>query len=156
MTWGWRIPFLFALVLAVVALILRRQLEESEEFTTTRALQMEAGGKKPNPVVEAFRHPKNAILGILIGLPQSIAGYVVLTFGLAYIVNAKHVPAQVGFIGTMIVGVLQVFVAPAWGATRTGSADGRCTSSAASASRSSSGRRSCSSAPATCGSSGWA
>ncbi len=117
MTWGWRIPFLFALVLAVVALILRRQLEESEEFTTTRALQMEAGGKKPNPVVEAFRHPKNAILGILIGLPQSIAGYVVLTFGLAYIVNAKHVPAQVGFIGTLIVGVLQVFAAPAWGAT---------------------------------------
>ena len=117
MTWGWRIPFLFAIVLAVVALILRRQLEESEEFTTTRALQMEAGGKKPNPVVEAFRHPKNAILGILIGLPQSIAGYVVLTFGLAYIVNAKHVPAQVGFIGTLIVGVLQVFAAPAWGAT---------------------------------------
>ena len=116
MTWGWRIPFLIALVLAIVAVILRRQLEESEEFTTTRAMQVEAGGKKANPLVEAFRHPKNAILGILIGLPQSIAGYVVLTFGLAYLVNAKHIPAQVGFVGTMIVGILQVFVAPAWGA----------------------------------------
>src|SRR6478672_11640659 len=116
MTWGWRIPFLIALVLAIVALILRRQLEESEEFTTTRAMQVQAGGTKANPLVEAFRHPKNAILGILIGLPQSIAGYVVLTFGLAYLVNAKHVAAQVGFVGTMIVGILQVFVAPAWGA----------------------------------------
>src|SRR5690349_21926794 len=67
MTWGWRIPFLIALVLAIVAVILRRQLEESEEFTTTRAMQVEAGGKKANPLVEAFRHPKNAILGILIG-----------------------------------------------------------------------------------------
>src|SRR6476661_8034722 len=101
---------------AGLAIVLRRQLEESEEFTTTRALQVEAGGKKANPLVEAFRHPKNAILGILIGLPQSIAGYVVLTFGLAYLVNAKHVPAQVGFVGTMIVGILQVLVAPAWGA----------------------------------------
>jgi MHS family shikimate/dehydroshikimate transporter-like MFS transporter len=116
LTWGWRIPFLIALPLAIVAIILRRQLEESEEFTTTRAMQVEAGGKRANPLVEAFRHPKNAILGILIGLPQSIAGYVVLTFGLAYLVNAKQIPAQVGFVGTMIVGILQVFVAPAWGA----------------------------------------
>lgn len=116
LTWGWRIPFLLALVLAIVAVILRRQLEESEEFTTTRAMQESAGGKRPNPLREAFRHPKNAILGILIGLPQSIAGYVVLTFGLAYLVTTKHVPAQVGFIGTMIVGLLQIFAAPAWGA----------------------------------------
>jgi MFS transporter, MHS family, shikimate and dehydroshikimate transport protein len=114
--WGWRIPFLLALVLAVVAVVLRRQLEESEEFTTTRALQESSGVKKPNPLREAFRHPKNTILGVLIGLPQSIAGYVVLTFGLAYLVNTKHIPAQVGFIGTMIVGFLQIVAAPSWGA----------------------------------------
>jgi MHS family shikimate/dehydroshikimate transporter-like MFS transporter len=70
-------------------------------------------------LIEAFRHPKNAILGIFIGLPQSIAGYVVLTFGLAYLVNATHIPAQVGFVGTMIVGILQVFVASAWVGRRT-------------------------------------
>jgi MHS family shikimate/dehydroshikimate transporter-like MFS transporter len=116
LTWGWRIPFLLAMVLAVVAVVLRRQLEESEEFTKTRALQESAGVKKPNPLAEAFRHPKNAILGVLIGLPQSIAGYVVLTFGLAYLVTTKHVPAQVGFIGTMLVGFLQVVAAPTWGA----------------------------------------
>jgi MHS family shikimate/dehydroshikimate transporter-like MFS transporter len=116
LTWGWRIPFLLALVLAIVAVVLRRQLEESEEFTTTQALLESSGVKKPNPLKEAFRHPKNTILGVLIGLPQSIAGYVVLTFGLAYLVNTKHVPAQVGFIGTMIVGFLQIVAAPSWGA----------------------------------------
>lgn len=115
LTWGWRIPFLLALVLAIVAVVLRRQLEESEEFTTTRAQQEASGVKRPNPVREAFRHPKNTILGVLIGLPQSIAGYVVLTFGLAYLVTTKHIPAQVGFIGTMLVGFLQIFAAPAWG-----------------------------------------
>ena len=113
--WGWRIPFIFSIVLAVVAVLLRRKLEESEEFTQTQALQVEAAGKKANPLVEAFRHPKNAILGILIGLPQSIAGYVVLTYGLGFMVTNKHLPAWMGFAGTMIVGLLQIVVAPLWG-----------------------------------------
>lgn len=47
-------------------------------------------------------------------MPQSIAGYVVLTFGLAFMVS-KGTTAEVGFIGTMIVGVLQIFAAPFWG-----------------------------------------
>ncbi|WP_203137099.1 MFS transporter [Microbacterium sp. JZ31] len=115
MTWGWRIPFVFALVLAIIAILLRRQLEESEEFT--RHTQAIAIGqvKRSAPLVEVLRHPKNAVLGILIGLPQSIAGYVVLTFGLSFMVS-EGTAAQVGFIGTMIVGALQIVVAPSYGA----------------------------------------
>lgn len=113
--WGWRIPFVFSLVLAIAAVILRRHLEESEEFTTTTTLLVAARGKKHNPLVEAFRHPKNTILGILIGLPQSIAGYVILTYGLTYVVANKGLPLWMGFAGTMIVGALQIFVAPLWG-----------------------------------------
>ncbi|MET9021792.1 MFS transporter [Actinopolymorpha sp. NPDC004070] len=116
MTWGWRIPFVFALVLAVVAVVLRSRLEESEEFKEHATLRTRQGSKAKRelPLKEVFRRPKNAILGILIGLPQSIAGYVILTFGLAYMVS-KGTQAQVGFIGTMIVGALQIFVAPLWG-----------------------------------------
>ncbi|SDS61529.1 MFS transporter [Actinopolymorpha singaporensis] len=116
MTWGWRIPFVFALVLAVVAVVLRSKLEESEEFKEHATLQAKEGNrtKRGLPLKEVCRHPKNAVLGILIGLPQSIAGYVILTFGLAYIVS-KGTQAQVGFIGTMIVGALQIVVAPLWG-----------------------------------------
>lgn len=114
--WGWRIPFVFSLVLAIAAVILRRQLEESEEFTETQALQVAATGKKANPLIEVFRHPKNAIMGILIGLPQSIAGYVVLTYGLSYMLADHETPVWFGFAGTMIVGLLQIVVAPLWGA----------------------------------------
>lgn len=115
MEWGWRIPFLLGLVLAIVAVLLRRKLEETSDFEATRAIQVQTG-RKLNPLVEAFRHPKNAILGILIGLPQSIAGYVVLTYAISFLVTDLHIPAQVGFVGTLIVGVLQIFVAPSWGA----------------------------------------
>lgn len=114
--WGWRIPFVFSLVLALIAILLRRKLEESEDFIEVQALQIEVAGKKANPLVEAFRHPKNAIMGILIGLPQSIAGYVVLTYGLGFMVTTKHLPAWMGFAGTVIVGLLQIVIAPAWGA----------------------------------------
>lgn len=114
MAWGWRIPFVLGLVLAVVAIVLRSRLEESDEFKDTRRAQADAG-VRANPIIEVFRHPRNAIMGVLIGLPQSIAGYVVLTFGIAYLVNQNDIPAWQGFAGTMIVGVLQVFVAPAYG-----------------------------------------
>ena len=105
---------MFSIVLAIVAILLRRQLEESDEFIETQT-RIEATGKKANPIIEVFRQPKNAIMGILIGLPQSIAGYVVLTYGLGYMVTDKHLPAWMGFAGTMIVGLLQIVVAPTWG-----------------------------------------
>lgn len=114
MTWGWRIPFLFSFVLAILAVVLRSKLEESEEYTEYAQRRQESSDKPKNPLKELVRHPKNALLGILIGLPQSIAGYVVLTFGLGYMVS-QGTQAEVGFIGTMIVGVLQIFAAPFWG-----------------------------------------
>ncbi|KAF5293286.1 hypothetical protein FQR65_LT20107 [Abscondita terminalis] len=95
--WGWRIPFVFSLVLALIAILLRRHLEESEEFTTTQQIQIAATGKKANPLIEAFR-------------------YVVLTYGLAFMVSNQNLPAWMGFAGTMMVGLLQIFVAPLWGA----------------------------------------
>ncbi|GAA3934056.1 MFS transporter [Microbacterium soli] len=113
--WGWRIPFVFSIVLAVIAVVLRSKLEESEEFVQTQTLQVAATGRKANPLIEVFRHPKNTIMGILIGLPQSIAGYVILTYGLGFMVSNKHLPAWMGFAGTMIVGLLQIVVAPLWG-----------------------------------------
>ncbi|QIK71846.1 MHS family MFS transporter [Propioniciclava coleopterorum] len=115
LTWGWRIPFVFALVLAILAVVLRRHLEESEEFTAHATAVANNTVKRTSPLVEVLRHPRNAILGILIGLPQSIAGYIILTFGLAFMVQGGTT-AVIGFVGTMIVGFLQIFAAPAYGA----------------------------------------
>lgn len=115
MSWGWRIPFLLSAVLVVIAILLRSRLEESDEFRDLeRAVEQRGAARTRTPLVAALRHPKNVILGILMGLVQSIAGYIVLTYGLSYVVS-KGTSKQVGFIGTLIVGVLQIFVAPMWG-----------------------------------------
>lgn len=113
--WGWRLPFLFSIVLVVIAAIMRSRLEESEEFQKLARERDQAPGKRKSPLLEALKHPKNVVLGILMGLVQSIAGYVILTFGLALVVK-EGVSTQVGFVGTFIVGILQIFMAPAWGA----------------------------------------
>ena len=113
--WGWRLPFLFSIVLVVIATIMRSRLEESEEFQKLVRERDQVPKKRKSPLLEALRRPKNVILGILMGLVQSIAGYVILTFGLSLVVK-EGVSTQVGFVGTFIVGILQIFMAPAWGA----------------------------------------
>ncbi|SDT47126.1 MFS transporter [Microlunatus soli] len=115
MTWGWRIPFLLSLLLVLFAVLLRSRLEESDEFRQLNREVVRRGAAKATlPLSAALRHPKNVILGILMGLAQSITGYVILTYGLSYVVG-KGTSKQVGFIGTMIVGALQIVVAPLWG-----------------------------------------
>lgn len=115
LNWGWRLPFLFSAVLVVAAVILRSRLEESAEFKESQqSTDEKTAGRRRLPLLAALRHPRNVILGILMGLVQSIAGYVVLTFGLSLVV-AEGVPARVGFIGTLIVGALQIVMAPTWG-----------------------------------------
>ena len=113
--WGWRLPFLFSLVLVVIATIMRSKLEESEEFQKLAEARQKAPEKHKAPLLEALKHPRNVILGICMGLVHSIAGYVILTFGLSLVVK-EGVPAWVGFAGTFIVGVLQIIMAPTWGA----------------------------------------
>ena len=114
--WGWRLPFLFSLVLVAVAVVLRSRLEESDAFKQMVQERKQLKTKARAPLFEAIlKNPKNVVLGILMGLVQSIAGYVILTFGLSLVVK-QGVSPQVGFIGTFIVGVLQIIMAPIWGA----------------------------------------
>lgn len=75
-SWGWRVPFLFAVVLLVVSLIIRRQLRESPVFL---ALQ-EQGTKARSPLKEIASDGRaiREILAVTIGIsaPQVTSGVV--------------------------------------------------------------------------------
>jgi MFS family permease len=68
--WGWRVPFLFSIVLLVVSLWIRLKLSESPVFAKMKA----AGTTARNPFVESFTYPGNrkrlfvALFGIAAGL----------------------------------------------------------------------------------------
>jgi MFS family permease len=91
--WGWRIPFLLSAVLTVIGLLLRRRMGESPEFERVQALR--ARGELPparsNALVamaRAFRaSPRNFVAGFLLPTGLNATGFVVLSFGISYIVN---------------------------------------------------------------------
>jgi MFS family permease len=68
--WGWRVPFLFSLLLLAVSLWMRLKLSESPVFQAIKA----AGETAANPFKESFTYPGNkrrlfvALFGIAAGL----------------------------------------------------------------------------------------
>jgi len=68
--WGWRLPFLFSILLLAISLWIRLKLSESPVFKAMRA----AGERAANPIVESFTYPGNlkrmavALFGIAAGL----------------------------------------------------------------------------------------
>lgn len=68
--WGWRIPFIFSLLLLAVSLYMRLKLNESPVFKAMK----EAGQTSTNPLKESFTYPGNkrrilvALFGIAAGL----------------------------------------------------------------------------------------
>lgn len=68
--WGWRIPFIFSLLLLAVSLYMRLKLSESPVFKAMK----EAGETSANPLKESFTYPgnKRRILVALFGLAAGL------------------------------------------------------------------------------------
>jgi len=73
--WGWRIPFIFSLLLLAVSLWMRLKLSESPVFKAMK----EAGTTSPNPLKESFTYPGN-IKRILVALFGIAAGLTVIWY----------------------------------------------------------------------------
>ena len=113
--WGWRIPFLFSLVLLAISLWVRLKLSESPVFRDLQA----AGEASRNPLRESFNTwPKlKRLLAVTLGIAagQSIVGYVSMIQILNFLQITQHVDATVTrliLIVTLIIGALAaLFVA---------------------------------------------
>ena len=68
--WGWRIPFLFSIVLLAVSLWVRLKLKESPVFQAMK----EAGETARNPITESFRgrHQLKMVLVALFGVAAGL------------------------------------------------------------------------------------
>ncbi|MGO4453032.1 MFS transporter [Arthrobacter sp. RAF14] len=72
LTWGWRIPFLFSVVLILVGYWVRRRVEESPVFTEIAARKEQTG----MPVVRLFaRYTPLVLLAALVFAGNNAAGY---------------------------------------------------------------------------------
>jgi metabolite-proton symporter len=79
--WGWRIPFLFSVVMVAVGLWVRLNLVESAAFEKAKT----TGAVKKIPLASVFRtHWKELILGTFYMLATYVLFYLMTTFSLSY------------------------------------------------------------------------
>lgn len=104
--WGWRVPFLFSLVLLGISLWIRMKLSESPVF----AAMKEAGETAANPLTESFnswakvRRLLAAMIGIAAGL--TVIWYTAQFQAMYFLQNALRIDDTVA---RLIVGIGAVF-----------------------------------------------
>jgi len=86
--WGWRLPFLFSIVLIVVGLVIRRSVEESPVF-----VQMQERRKQSTaPLGVLFaRNTKEVVLASLSFMANNAAGYLLIAFFISYGQKTLHI-----------------------------------------------------------------
>lgn len=105
--WGWRLPFLAAFPLLLIALWMRRRMEESPVFL---ALEKEAGTKPRIPALDVFRKAPGRVLAGMAASMLGIGGfYVVTTLIIAYATTTLGVPREQVVNATLIAAFGQFF-----------------------------------------------
>jgi MFS transporter, MHS family, proline/betaine transporter len=105
--WGWRIPFLFGLLVGPVGIYIRRKVEETPEFLDA----IPAG----SPVRDIFTHHK---VSLLLGAALIAVGTSNTYFGLyipTYATTQLHLPPYIGYLVTVLMGFLAVGLCPVAG-----------------------------------------
>ncbi|EOV9694208.1 shikimate transporter [Cronobacter turicensis] len=122
LSWGWRLPFLFSIVLVLGALWVRNGMEESAEFERAQAAKP-AGAKKRLPVFEALvRHPGAFLKIIALRLCELLTMYIVTAFALSYSTQNLGLPRELFLNIGLLVGGVSCLTIPlfAWMADRYG------------------------------------
>lgn len=111
--WGWRVPFLFSIVLVGVGLFIRLKILESPAFRRVRETQTEAN----MPIVDVIRtYPKNVVLAMGMRLAENGTFYVLTVFSLSYVTVELGLTRNTGLIGVLIASGIGLFTTPFFGA----------------------------------------
>jgi MHS family proline/betaine transporter-like MFS transporter len=104
-SWGWRIPYFFGLLVGPAGLYIRSKVVETPEF-------IEAEKPSTMPLSDLLRrHPLPVLLALGISIISNSSFYLMLyipTFG----VKQLHLPAYTGFIATLVGGLVLAIGCP--------------------------------------------
>jgi metabolite-proton symporter len=106
LAWGWRVPFLFSVVMVVVGLFIRLRIAETPAF---RRVQ-ETGGGARMPLIEVLRnHPRNVLLAMGMRVCENVFGYIIMVFALAYGTEQLGLPRNAILLATLAAASVGVF-----------------------------------------------
>ncbi|MEM5437006.1 shikimate transporter [Paraburkholderia diazotrophica] len=108
--WGWRIPFVFSVVLVLIGLWVRSSMEESKEFVE----RVEKTHHRARlPIFDALReNPKAFLLIIALRLAELFTMYIVTAFALSYSTSNLGMPRQFFLNVGLLVGAVSIVTIP--------------------------------------------
>jgi MHS family proline/betaine transporter-like MFS transporter len=103
--WGWRIPYVFGMLIRPAGLYVRSKVVETPEF-------LEAEKPATIPIRDVLRrHPLPVLLALGISIISNSSFYI-LAYIPTYGVKTLHLPASVGFTATLIGGAILAIGCP--------------------------------------------
>jgi len=131
-SWGWRIPFLFGVLIGPIGYYIRSHLDETPEFLALRerrdglaGLGEQGGGSTKvgaisteamDPTASLGSQWVNLLLAIGIVAQSTVGVYVLQLYMPMYAVKQLHMPAAVSFGAVVLNGGLQLILSPVMGA----------------------------------------
>jgi MHS family proline/betaine transporter-like MFS transporter len=97
--WGWRIPYVFGLLVGPAGLYIRSRMTETPEF-------LKAEKPQRVPISDLLRrHPGSALLAFGASIISN-SSYYLLLYIPTYGVKTLHLPAYTGFAATLVGGII--------------------------------------------------
>lgn len=103
-SWGWRVPFIFGLLIAPVGYYIRRHMDETPEFSTAKT--------SDSPLSDMFSGQKLR-LAVTVGFVAlgSVGNYLALYMP-TYSIRQLGLPPTIGFLATLVTGVIMTVGSP--------------------------------------------
>ncbi len=105
--WGWRIPFLLAFPMLLIALFIRLKVEESPVFEEL----LKSDQREKVPALKVFTKAGGRLLVAVAAAFLGVGGfYVMNTFVVSYVANNLGLDKQIAVNATLVAAVVQIVV----------------------------------------------
>jgi MHS family shikimate/dehydroshikimate transporter-like MFS transporter len=112
MTWGWRVPFLFSILLLGVGLYVRTRVPETPLFSELK----QRGDIAKAPFLDVvLRQPKTFLLAIGLKISEVSWVYIVTVFAVVYATTHLGLPKSTLLNAIIIGSLIEVFTIPLFG-----------------------------------------
>ncbi len=112
LSWGWRIPFLFGIVLLAVGMFIRAKVMESPLFADVQTRK----DVSPLPILEVMRkYRKNVLLAMGARFGENACFYIFSVFVISYATDQLELEKHAVLTGIWIAAACQLVAIPAFG-----------------------------------------
>ncbi|MCA6110979.1 MFS transporter [Bradyrhizobium cenepequi] len=102
-SWGWRLPFLFGVLIGPVGIYIRNRIDDATP---------PPAAERSSPVSEVLLHQKLPVLLAIGALAVSTAVNYLIVYMPTYVVKTLNLPPSVGFIASLAAQTAVMFLAP--------------------------------------------